>query len=119
NILGPGQLNDPEAFDPLQAQLSIERDAQVRAALARALGAIGGVRAAPLLIGLLSDEATIVAKAAADAIRDLGARLHETNPELASKAVAALRPLLAKPARSESLRESAVEAIAELRDPSM
>jgi HEAT repeat protein len=115
-------MNDPEALDPLLAQLAQEPEGDVRAALARALAPIQDLRAAPILIVLLQDESTRAAEAAALALRDLGPLLKEHQPQLAAQAARELRALVERqPAgvRANALREAAVEAMVPLREPTL
>jgi HEAT repeat protein len=108
------KFNDREALEAMLTQLSRERNPQVRAAFAKALGPIGDVRAAPVLISLLDDPATVVDAAAADAIRQLSEKL---SPEQRREAASKLRGLLdrASGPGSQSLRESVVDAMVPLR----
>src|SRR5947207_924494 len=88
------RTNDKDAFEALSHQLAQETNPTVRSAQTRAIGPIGELRAAPQLVALLRDESIIVAKAAADALRDLGQKLHDGAPEQARQAAQALRMLL-------------------------
>ena len=60
-----------------------------------------------------------MARAAADAIRELGGGFIRPIRSSRTGAALALQPLLAKPPRSQALCESAADAIAELRHPAM
>ncbi|MGH7177750.1 MAG: HEAT repeat domain-containing protein [Tepidisphaeraceae bacterium] len=111
-------LNDADALDPLLAQLAIEPDPSVRAAIATALGPINDVKAAPALLKLLDDPSRAVQRASAIALRDLGPRLYEQDPRLAREIALALRRLVdstTNQAMLVELRAACVEALAPLK----
>ena len=114
-------INDPEALQPLLAQLALEPDEQVRAEIAQALTPIGDIRAVEPLLQLLEDPSPKVAEAAARALRELGPPAREKSPQLASRIGAALRQVVETRTDplDQSLRESCVEAMVVLRDPSL
>jgi HEAT repeat protein len=109
---------DKQAFESLLAQLRVEANSDVRAALARALGPIGDPRAAEPLITLLGDSSPAVTAAAADAIRELGDTLHEKDAKASARAADSLHVLLARTdPHMQDLREAIVAAMASLREP--
>ncbi|MCC7350593.1 MAG: HEAT repeat domain-containing protein [Phycisphaerales bacterium] len=114
-------INDPESLEPLLAQLAQEPDEQVRAEIAQALTPIGDIRAIDPLLQLLRDPSPKVAEAAARALRELGPLARDKNPELASHIAASLRQVVETRTNptDQSLRESCVEAMVVLRDPSL
>lgn len=114
-------INDPEALEPLLAQLAQEPDEQVRAEIAQALTPIGDLRAVDPLLQLLQDPSPKVAEAAARALRELGPQARDKSPELASRIAAALRRVVEdRTGQPEAaLRESCIEAMVTLRDPSL
>jgi HEAT repeat protein len=116
-----GLAGDKLALDALLAQLPVEQNPDVRAALARALGPIGDVRAAGPLVDLLSDPSVVVAKAACDALRALGPSVRASDPALPARAKPALENLLRRSDRPgmEDLRESVAGAMASLADPAL
>jgi HEAT repeat protein len=113
------RINDKDSLDPLLAQLAQETDGKVRAALARALAPINDLRAVPALIGLLDDSSIAAARAAAEALEQLGEKIRVDNPSLALQTARALRAGLEKrsatPGNSD-LREAMVDAMTPLRD---
>ncbi|HMB96491.1 MAG TPA: HEAT repeat domain-containing protein, partial [Tepidisphaeraceae bacterium] len=112
------KINDAASLDPLLAQLAQETDGRVRAALAQALAPINDLRAVPALLGLLDDSSLIAARAAAEALEQLGPKLRDTDPVMALKTARALRAQLEKrnpsPGNAE-LRESLIDAMVPLR----
>jgi HEAT repeat protein len=114
-------INDPEALEPLLAQLAQEPDEQVRAEIAQALTPIGDIRAIDPLLQLLQDSSPKVAEAAARALRELGPLARDKNPKLALGIAAALRQVVETRTdpRDQTLRESCVEAMVVLHDPSL
>jgi HEAT repeat protein len=112
-----GALNDPAALQPLLAQLTQETDPDVRAAIATALGPIRDLNAVPPLLDVVNDDSFAVARAAADALKELGPKLREENPNLASQTAARLGEVLRKTegkTGAQELREALVEAMATL-----
>lgn len=114
-------INDPEALQPLLAQLAQEPDEQVRAEIAQALTPIGDIRAVDPLLRLLGDSSPKVAEAAARALRELGPLARDNDPKMAGRIAAALRQVVETRTdpQDQSLRESCVEAMVVLRDPSL
>ncbi len=115
-------INDRDALAGLLAQLTQETDPAVRAALAEALGPINNLQAVRPLLELVQGTSPTAARAAARALRSLGPKLIADDRELASKAAFILRSSLeALPANPANalLRESFIEAMRELRDPSL
>jgi tetratricopeptide (TPR) repeat protein len=112
-------LNDKGALAPIIAQLAREEDPSVRAALTIALGQIGDKGAVPTLLDLLGDGNEIVAAAAAEAMQKLGSKLQEIPAAQAREAAKKLQALLDRNAASQNLREKAIGAMTELRDPSL
>ncbi len=113
-----GALNDPAALQPLLSQLAQETDPDVRAAIATALGPIRDLKAVPPLLNVVNDDSFAVARAAADALKELGPKLRDDNPNLASQTAARLNDVLQKTegkTGAQELRESLVEAMATLR----
>lgn len=113
-----GALNDPAALQPLLTQLAQETDPDVRAAIATALGPIRDLKAVPPLLNVVNDDSFAVARAAADALKELGPKLRDDNPNLASQTAARLNEVLQKTegkTGAQELRESLVEAMATLR----
>jgi HEAT repeat protein len=112
------RINDAASLDPLLAQLAQENSGKVRAALARALAPINDLRAVPALIGLLDDSSIAAARAAAEALEQLGPKIRDENPRLANQTARALREELGKrpvnPGTSD-LREALVDAMTPLR----
>jgi HEAT repeat protein len=109
--------NDPGAVEALLAQLSQERDSSVQAAILGALGPLHDLRSIEPLLGRLGDERVVVAKAAADALRDLAVDLRKDGTGLADRVAARLRERFgAIPANISTapLRGSLVEAMARL-----
>lgn len=114
-------LNYAPAVDAILAQLAVETNPEVKAALARAVAPAQDLRAAPALVSLLADPDRSVARAAALSLRDLGAKLRREAPApVADSAAAALRSLLRRtrpgPA-DEPLRAATVDAMAALARP--
>jgi HEAT repeat protein len=115
-------VNDSQATMQLLAQLAQESDEDVHAAIGRALGVSGDVRALPALRGMLKEPSLAVARAAAEAIRELGPVVREADPALARATAGELRAVLERPGTepgSQALRESVVMAMGPLRDPSL
>jgi HEAT repeat protein len=113
-----GALNDPAALQPLLAQLAQETNPDVRAAIATALGPIRDLKAVPPLLNVVNDDSFAVARAGADALKELGPKLRDDNPNLASQTAARLNDVLQKTegkTGAQELRESLVEAMATLR----
>jgi HEAT repeat protein len=113
-----GALNDEQALESLLRQVANETDPNVRAAVAEAFRNIRDVRAAPALLRLLEDDSRAVARSAAQALKELGGRLAEQNPELARRAAESLRAIIERRANTPAdadLRDAAVEALAPLR----
>lgn len=117
-----GAANDPGAVTALLAQLSQEQDPDVRAEIARALGPTHDTRAVDPLLERLGDASFSVARAAADALKDLAPYLREPkNAAMAKQAAARLMQRLRNTEGNMSmapLRQSVVEALGQLGDPS-
>jgi len=121
-----GYINDQGAVDALLAQLAVEGDPDVRAALAAALAPTHDVRAVPALLDLLGDPSLIVAEAAATALadQDMSKAVRADGPpdhKLEHKAATALTKALERTtvARSGALRPALASALGSLRDPSL
>jgi HEAT repeat protein len=112
-------LNDKQALAPIIAQLAREEDPAVRAALTNALGQIGDTAAVPTLLDLLGNGNDVVAASAAEAMQKLGSKLKDIPAGQARDAAKKLQALLVRPGASQSLREKAIGAMTELRDPSL
>lgn len=115
-------INDPGALDPLLAQATVERDPAVQIAIAGALGQLRDSRAVPVLLPLLDDPNSAVARAAADALHRTSVNLRSTNPALATRTAERLRALLegrAAIAGADQLRAAVVTAMAPLREPAL
>lgn len=116
--------NDPGAVTALLAQLSQEQDPDVRAEIARALGPTHDTRAVDPLLERLSDPSFSVARAAADALKDLAPYLRLPDPKNAAMAMQVAARLMQRLQNTEgnmstaSLRQSIVEALGQLGDPS-
>jgi HEAT repeat protein len=113
-----GALNDPAALQPLLAQLTQETDPDVRAAIATALGPIRDLNAVPPLLNVVNDDSFAVARAGADALKELGPKLREENPNLANQTATRLAEVLRKTEGrigAQELRETLVEAMSTLR----
>lgn len=111
-------LNYGPALDPMLAQLAVEPNPDVRAALSQALAPIQDLKAVPALLKLLADSDRSVARAAAIALRDLGPKLRrEGTAILMAEVSAELRNALRRTsgAGSEAAREALVEAIVPLQ----
>lgn len=109
--------NDPGAVDALLAQLSQEKEPDVQAAILQALGPSRDLRAVEPLLARLNDPSYTVAKAAADALRDLAGTLREEkNATIAAQVANRLRQRLGgtETVLAARLRESIVEAMARL-----
>ena len=104
--------------EPLLTQLAQETDPDVRAAIAAALGPIRDLHAVPPLLTVVNDDAFAVARAAADALKELGPQLREADPALAAQAAQVLKGVLDKTESkvgAQELREALTEAMASLR----
>lgn len=115
-------INDAEALEPLLAQLSIEPDPAVRAQIARALAPINDTRAVPVLLAMLNDPSIPAARAAAEALKQLGAKLRDSDPAEAQTAATQLRDVLQKRATTPDaadFREDLVDAMVPLRQPEL
>jgi HEAT repeat protein len=104
------------------AQLPVERDSDVKIALAGAIAQIGDIRAVPLLQQLLNDPSPQVARAAAEALRSLGAALYKADPNAAHALATQLWQLYQRQAGDASmadLQAASVEALAPLHESSL
>lgn len=115
-----GAANVTDAVDGLLAQLAQENDPDVRAAIVLALGQVHDVRAVSILLERLNDDLA-VAKAAADAMRELASTLNE--PKNASLAAEVAQRLMQRLPGTEDpsalrLREGIVEALGAIGHPS-
>jgi HEAT repeat protein len=114
------QLNDPKALNDLLAQLAIEHDPNVKAALALALTPIGDIRGEQALEVLLtSDQSDAVVRAAAGALGGLGATLRREHPNDSAALARRLRDVLRARTGNggdDELRAALVEAMVPLRD---
>ena len=114
-------INDAASLDPLLAQLALETDPDVKIAIAKVLAVLKQPKSIDPLLELLKGPSTRVAEAAADALRLMGDVVRE-DPALSSKVSINLRVKLeaigTEPG-SESLRGYILEAMAQLRDPSL
>jgi HEAT repeat protein len=111
-------INDADALEPLMAQLAQEPDAAVRERLAAALGPIEDVRAAPLLLAMLNDPSAGTAGAAADALAQMGRKIAENDPALATRVARALRQTMearAMTPETADLRAKLLAAMAPLK----
>lgn len=111
-------INDPDAVDPLIAQLAVEPDTGVRLELVRAISPIKSARAVAELIKLLNDGNLAIVMETAAALERVGPTLREENPTLAGQTGVALRDKFrATPAgnpATSGLREKLVQAMAPL-----
>ncbi len=112
--LALGTAADTVAVSALLAQLQQEPEPEVRTAIIKAMGPSRDIKTLKPLLDLLKDPSFGVAKAAADALRDLGPDLRK--PENAERAEMVAQRLLDRlrgieGVGSESLRVSVVEAM--------
>jgi len=115
-------INYSGAFDAMMAQLKVETDPEVKAALAAAIAQIGDIRAVPLLRRLLSDPSPAVQRAAVDALRTLGAAYYKADRDGAHDLALQLWNLYQQRARdpgADELRAACIDAIAPLRETSL
>jgi HEAT repeat protein len=115
-------INYSGALDAMMAQLPLERDPDVKIALAGALAQIGDVRAVPLLRPLLNDPSPAVARAAAEALRALGAALYKADLNSAHALALQLWQLYQREAgdpATADLQAASIEALAPLRESSL
>ena len=122
-----GAINDPAALDALLTQAAQERDPDVLAAIVSALGPAaqlrGDLRAVqPLLLTSLVHESYAVSRAAAESFKQLAGLLRDPKNEQAASTIAIelQNRLIATDGNVAALklRESLVEALAELAHPS-
>jgi hypothetical protein len=109
-----------QALDALLPQLAVETDSDVKAAIARKLSSVPGIRQVVELSMLLDDEAPEVVRDAAEAIRRRAAAVVQKDPKLAATVAKKLRATmdrLAGTAAYLEARRACGEALAELRDP--
>ena len=114
--------NDPGAVESLLAQLSQEKDPEVQAEILKALGPSHDLRVIEPLLKRLSDPSFSVARAAADALRDMAGTLREpANASLAAQVAQRLRERLAgtEKVSAARLRESIVEAMGRMGQRSL
>lgn len=115
-------INDADALVPLLTQLGQERNTAVKAEVARALGPIRDLRAAPALVALLADESPLVVEAAAQSLgpRQLGPVIRREGAGLARETAQRLVESLRRHARSQvTVRRALVEALAPVADAPM
>jgi HEAT repeat protein len=115
-------INYSGALDAMMAQLPLERDPDVKIALAGALAQIGDIRAVPLLRPLLNDPSPAVARAAAEALRALGAALYKADPNAAHALAVQLWQLYQRQAgdpATADLQAACIEALAPLHESSL
>lgn len=113
-------LNDSAAADALLAQLSRERDPDVWAEIAKALVRFGDLRAAAPILAMLQSNAPDLVRSAADALRDLGPKLRQSDPALGKAVTLALTDRLEKlPAGSSDLRDTIISAMVPYGDPDL
>ena len=115
-------INFGGALDAMIAQLSAERDPDVKVALAGAIAQIGDIRAVPIFRRLLHDPSQAVQRAAAEALRSLGAAFYKANPDGAHSLAMELWDLYqqrAKDPRAADLQAACIEAIAPLHEMSL
>ncbi len=106
--------------DALIAQLTLEKDSDVKAAIALALGQFRDLRAIEPLLNALNDESVRVQEAAAGAIKDIGPLVVASkNVTLVARVRDTLRSRVADAPRMSPLRTRLVEAMATLQDPSL
>jgi HEAT repeat protein len=115
-------INFGPALDAMMAQLAIERDPEVKVALAGAIAQTGDLRAVPLFRRLLHDPSMSVERAAAEALRTLGAAFYKTDPNGAHELALELWNLYqqrAKDPGSADLQAACIDAIAPLHENSL
>lgn len=115
------RINDPDSLQPLLEQLKLEPSADVRGAIARALGPLGNLDAVPVLLDLLTDRSTAVVLSAASALKDLAPKLAEQNAPLARDAAKRLQTSLSRTNTPgmQDLRVAIVGAMVPLKSPEM
>jgi HEAT repeat protein len=114
-------INFAGAFDAMLAQLSIETDPDVKAALTAAIAQIGNVQAVPLLRRLLTDPSITVQRAAVDALRSLGAAYYIGDRDGAHALALELWSLYeqrSKEPGTADLQTACIEALAPLHEES-
>jgi HEAT repeat protein len=115
-------INFSGAIDAMMAQLPLETDPEVKAALVAAIAQIGDIRAVPLLRKLLSDPSLSVQRAAVDALRTLGPAYYKADRDGAHDLALQLWNLYqqrAKDSGTGDLQAACIEAIAPLRESSL
>lgn len=115
-------INYSAAFDAMLAQLSRERNADVKIALIGALAQIGDLRAVPALRKLLHDPSLAVAAAAAEGLRGLATALYKSDINAAHDLAMELWSVYQQRANepgSPEFQAACVEALAPLREPSL
>jgi HEAT repeat protein len=115
-------LNDSAALTRLINRLDVEKNLQVKAKLAQALGKLAEIEAAPALIKLLDDPQPEIVIAAAKALAgDLGKKLRaEKDPTLADNAATKLENIFNRNENlpgTEDLRAACLTALAVLAAP--
>ncbi len=115
-------INFGGALDAMMAQLGIERDPDVKVALTGAVAQIGDIRAIPLFRKLLHDPSEAVERAAADALRTLGAAYYKSDRDGAHSLALELWALYQQKSKdpgSGDLQAACIEAIAPLHEMSL
>jgi len=112
-------INYGAALDAMAAQLSIERDPDVKVALTGAIAQIGEISAVPLFRRLLHDPSIAVERAAAEALRTLGAAFYKADPNGAHELALELWNVYQQHAKDPDLQAACIEAIAPLHEMSL
>jgi HEAT repeat protein len=115
-------INFSAAFDAMLAQLSRERNTDVKIALIGALAQVGDLRAMPVLRKLLHDPSFAVATAAAEGLRALAPALFKSDANAAHDLATELWSIYQQRANepgSPEFQAACVEALAPLRESSL
>ena len=106
--------------DALMTQLAIEKDSEVKAGIAAALGQFRDPRAITPLLAALNDEAARVQEAAAAAIKELGPLIVAAkDPVLSARVRDVLRARLNDAPKASAVRSRIVEAMSALQDTAL
>jgi HEAT repeat protein len=115
-------INFAGALDAMMRQLASERDPDVEIALAGAIAQTGDIRAVPMFRRMLKDPSAAVKRAAAEALRSLGAAYYKADPAGAHQLALELWSLYqqrAKDPGSSELQAACIDAIAPLHELSL
>jgi HEAT repeat protein len=113
-----GNLNDKPSLDALLAQLRVEPDVGIRAALMQAVVPMQDVRAAPELVRLLDDPSVRTATVAAETLAKIGTEIRKDD-RLAAQVAASLTTVRRTRAPQDptgDLQGACVEALVPLTD---